>query len=250
MPTVTNELKELMGFEVEYACFNGSRSLSRLDPGQTTWEKHGDDILISNSNWLENTYLNRLCLANSTSLHDQNIDLTHNRIDVFGDVDSRLLGGHTHAYTLHFYHRELSGEPPNKDSNPTINIELCTDGENFIKEIERAIGTAINPEIASAKAHYYCTEQFRCYVALRANEVVGIATLFIAGDKAWFANAFTHREHRGRGVQSALLQSRVNDCVELGVKHAFTDVESDSASERNVRRFGFDCIAAASVWEA
>ncbi len=63
------------------------------------------------------------------------------------------------------------------------------------------------------------------------------------------ANAFTFPAFRGRGVQSALIQRRIQDAALFGVKSLFTDVEFLSPSYRNLQRMGFAFHYASTSWE-
>jgi GNAT superfamily N-acetyltransferase len=82
------------------------------------------------------------------------------------------------------------------------------------------------------------------YIAFEKNIPVATAAFFHSGDYAWFDFAGTHPDHRGKGAQSALLATRINDCIELGVKTIIVETaeqtsKKESPSYRNVLKAGF-----------
>ncbi|HET7153309.1 MAG TPA: GNAT family N-acetyltransferase, partial [Candidatus Kapabacteria bacterium] len=124
------------------------------------------------------------------------------------------------------------------------------DPDFFLSEIGRSIDKKISAEILDAKRNLYCSDEFKCYLALVDTHVAGLATLYVSGNMGWFANAYTYEPYRKRGIQSALLYKRLKDSQDLGLISVFTDVEAGSASERNIERFSFKFAAACSAWEA
>lgn len=110
-------------------------------------------------------------------------------------------------------------------------------------------GLACSDEIWQNKKHFYCSDTFRCYVASIDNEPCAWATLFIDGDVATLANAFTQEAYRGKGCQTALLHTRIVEAQKSGVKVLLTDVMPNSTSSKNCKAVGFATVTVRSVWE-
>jgi len=129
---------------------------------------------------------------------------------------------------------------------------LTTDRcDEFLDQIERC--DAPFPDgVREMKRDFYCTEKFRCYIGYtEAGEAAAIATLYISEKTkaGFFANSFTFPEHRCQGFHSALLTARMNEVVELGLDHAFTDVEPATQSHQNCERLGFRLLTANAIWK-
>ena len=83
------------------------------------------------------------------------------------------------------------------------------------------------------------TSGFRRYVARIDGEVAGTASLRIDGDIAQLAGAATLPAFRRRGVQTALLQYRLQDAGDAGCTLAVVTTAPGSTSQANVQRRGF-----------
>jgi GNAT superfamily N-acetyltransferase len=80
------------------------------------------------------------------------------------------------------------------------------------------------------------------YIALRDGVVAGAARLRMAEGVAHLAGAATAPEHRGRGVQAALLSARLADAAASGCDIAVVTTLPGSKSQQNVQRQGFDLL--------
>ncbi|MFO7445202.1 MAG: GNAT family N-acetyltransferase [Ignavibacteriaceae bacterium] len=83
------------------------------------------------------------------------------------------------------------------------------------------------------------------YIAYDGSIPVATAMLFVKGNYAWLGFGSTLPEYRGKGIQSALLAKRIEDCRELGVKELILETADDkpgihSVSKRNAVRAGFE----------
>lgn len=83
------------------------------------------------------------------------------------------------------------------------------------------------------------------YVAYEKDKAVACGALFIRGEYATLAFAATLPEHRGRGVQSALIARRFRDAADTGCRWLLTETAEETpqrpvASFRNMRRQGFE----------
>jgi GNAT superfamily N-acetyltransferase len=78
-----------------------------------------------------------------------------------------------------------------------------------------------------------------CYLAWIGGEAAGAGTLSVHEGLAEMFGASTRPPFRNRGVQSALLASRLAEAQRLGCDLAIVHTEPGSASQRNVERMGF-----------
>jgi len=78
-----------------------------------------------------------------------------------------------------------------------------------------------------------------CWLALRAGEPAGAATLAIHDGVAGLFGASTRVPHRNQGVQHALIAARLAAAVAAGCDLAVVHTEPGSPSQRNVERLGF-----------
>lgn len=81
-----------------------------------------------------------------------------------------------------------------------------------------------------------------CYLASLDGRVVGGATLAMRQGIGGLFGASTLLEYRRRGVQTALLNHRLNRAVELGCDLAVSLARPGSASEHNIVRRGFQVL--------
>ena len=78
-----------------------------------------------------------------------------------------------------------------------------------------------------------------CYLARIKGKVVGGATLAVRRRIAGLFGASTLPAYRKRGVQTALLETRMERAAELGCELAMSLAQPGSASQRNITRQGF-----------
>jgi GNAT superfamily N-acetyltransferase len=82
------------------------------------------------------------------------------------------------------------------------------------------------------------------FVAADGDKIVGVGSLFVENDLGWVAFGSVAQSSRGRGAQSALLQARIQQALDLGCRAIFTEtgeaVPGDPQhSYRNILRAGF-----------
>jgi GNAT superfamily N-acetyltransferase len=94
------------------------------------------------------------------------------------------------------------------------------------------------------RAYQLCAgvPEFRCYMAYRNSEPAGGASLYVAGGIAMCAGAATLPVHRRKGVQAALLTSRLRAAQEMGCDFAVVTTMPGSKSQANVQRAGFQLL--------
>ncbi len=83
---------------------------------------------------------------------------------------------------------------------------------------------------------------FDRYLAWRGDAVAGGATFRTEDRVAQFCGAATLPAHRRRGVQSALLQYRLNEGARLGCDVAVVTTTPGSTSQANVQKAGFSLL--------
>jgi GNAT superfamily N-acetyltransferase len=91
------------------------------------------------------------------------------------------------------------------------------------------------------------TPSFHCFIASVAGEPAGLGILHVRDGAASFVNAMTLPSMRGRGVQSALIQARIDRAVAEGCDVLVSQCRPGSVSERNQIRAGF-VLACTKVW--
>ena len=78
-----------------------------------------------------------------------------------------------------------------------------------------------------------------CFLAYLDGQAVGGGAVGIYGDVSDLGFTCTLPQFRGKGVQKALLQSRLAYARDQGCTLATTTTDPNSQSERNVQRLGF-----------
>lgn len=87
----------------------------------------------------------------------------------------------------------------------------------------------------------------RTYLALRDGVVAGGGGLCITDGVAQLVGAATAPEHRRRGVQTALLSTRLADAAAAGCDLAVVTTAPGSKSQQNVQRQGFQMLYTRAV---
>jgi GNAT superfamily N-acetyltransferase len=85
------------------------------------------------------------------------------------------------------------------------------------------------------------------YVALREGEIAGSASVRMADGVALFTGAATAPAHRRRGVQTALLSTRLADAAAAGCTIAVVTTAPGSKSQQNVQGSGFHLLYTRAV---
>jgi GNAT superfamily N-acetyltransferase len=99
------------------------------------------------------------------------------------------------------------------------------------------------------KARYLLEHpEFQLFIAFIEEQPAALASLYILGAEAHFANAHTLPVHRGKGCQQALLQHRIDVAARAGCQLAVTEAFFGTASHRNIERAGFRMAYITSWW--
>jgi GNAT superfamily N-acetyltransferase len=96
--------------------------------------------------------------------------------------------------------------------------------------------------VERAERDLAATSGVRLYLARLDGAIVGGAALRVTGRIAQFSGAATVPAHRRRGVQSALLATRLADAAAAGCNIAVVTTAPGSKSQQNAQRRGFDLL--------
>lgn len=100
----------------------------------------------------------------------------------------------------------------------------------------------VTQELLSVMKMFALGKNTECYVARIDGRVVGGATLALRGRIAGLFGASTLQEFRKRGVQTALLHTRLKRAAEAGCGLAVSLARPGSTSQRNITRQGFQTL--------
>jgi hypothetical protein len=93
---------------------------------------------------------------------------------------------------------------------------------------------------------FYCfgfAEGAQPFLVRRNGEVAGGGVLYISGDAAHLRTTSCRFVHRRNGVQTALLNVRLQQALKAGCHFAFSSTQGIGASARNLERFGFQPLS-------
>jgi GNAT superfamily N-acetyltransferase len=227
--TVTENLLRVACFELQYAAYNAQRSLGTPDTHHAEVRATSQGVHIRCPAASENAYLNRLVSTERPQVSPEGV----HQVDRIGhdSVGASL--------------RILTACPRAEGTPTTVPVRRynATQATEFLAIVASTIGQVLDEEVVAAKKRFYCSQEFRCFVAGTDDAVEGIATTFVLRDMGWLANAYTFPAARRRGVHRALLEVRLADARALGLREVFTDVVPGSDSERNLLRAGFRHVA-------
>jgi GNAT superfamily N-acetyltransferase len=97
----------------------------------------------------------------------------------------------------------------------------------------------VTQEILSVMRLFASGKNTECYFARVDGKIAGGATLALRGRIAGLFGASTLPQFRNRGVQTALVQARLQRAAEQGCELAMSLAVPGSASQRNITRQGF-----------
>jgi len=110
-----------------------------------------------------------------------------------------------------------------------------TQGVASNDDFPRAVLEQVMGDLATAAG-------FSRYLARRGGEIAGGASLRIGGGIAQLCGAATLPAHRRHGVQTALLQTRLDLARAAGCDLAVVTTQPGSKSQQNVQRQGFELL--------
>ncbi len=153
-----------------------------------------------------------------------------------------LGGGYRMDMFMHTWVREIS---PTEDFHLPKGIVICPANYDEATLWARVAfkggldSEEAEPGRSAVIAAYPYMAHTTCYLAWIEGEAAGAGTLSIHEGAAELFGASTRPLFRNRGVQSALLASRLAEAQRLGCDLAIVHTEPGSASQRNVERLGF-----------
>jgi GNAT superfamily N-acetyltransferase len=134
-----------------------------------------------------------------------------------------------------------------------IEIQKAGDGEIDLWTLTVAQGFAehvpVTQELLSVMRLFASGENTECYFARLDGKFAGGATLALRGRIAGLFGASTLPQFRNRGVQTALLQARMQRAAEQGCELAMSLALPGSASQRNITRRGFRTLYTRAKFE-
>jgi GNAT superfamily N-acetyltransferase len=124
-----------------------------------------------------------------------------------------------------------------------IEIQKAAEGEIDLWTLTVAQGFAehfpVTQEILSVMRLFASGKNTECYFARVDGKIAGGATLALRGRIAGLFGASTLPQFRNLGVQTALVQARLQRAAEQGCELAMSLAVPGSASQRNITRQGF-----------
>lgn len=221
-------LLRVMLAEVEYAAFNGMRGLGTSTVRCSQIQRIPEGVLISCPEDRGNPYLNRLVVKTSPAVIPE------------GVLQVDRVGQDSAGADLRILAKVPAGEVHDEKR---VTRYAATGAADFLRIVEATGSSPLGEGVVASKSRFYCSSEFRCFVARAGGEVEGIATMYVSKGVGWLANAYTFPRARRQGVHGALLDARLADARELGLRQLYTDVVPNDASERNLLRAGFQHVA-------
>ena len=128
---------------------------------------------------------------------------------------------------------------------PTPEIEISLAGRDELKLWTLTVSQCfaehypVTEEMLNVMQMFAMGKNTQCYLARMGGRVVGGATLALRGKTAGFFGAGTLMGYRNRGVQTALLHTRLQRAAVAGCDLAVSLAMPGSHSQRNITRLGF-----------
>jgi ribosomal protein S18 acetylase RimI-like enzyme len=155
--------------------------------------------------------------------------------------------------------RPLTGEPE-PVRPPGVEVRRCGDDE-FDAWLDVVVDAFIHPDTQGVPSHEEFPREaieraerdliaaagIMCYLALRDGVIAGGASMRVADGVAQLTGAATAPAHRRRGVQTALLSTRLTHAAAAGCDIAVVTTQPGSRSQQNVQRQGFDLLYTRAV---
>jgi GNAT superfamily N-acetyltransferase len=136
-----------------------------------------------------------------------------------------------------------TGVPPAARSD--LRVERVTGAQSRDFAMVACTGFELSDAAIPLLAALVDDDRWSLLVSYDGDEPAGSGALFVDGEAAWLDWAATRPEFRRRGSQSALMAVRLEQAIELGARHIFTEtgeaVEGDPQhSYRNILKAGFE----------
>ncbi|MGD6874180.1 GNAT family N-acetyltransferase [Sutcliffiella horikoshii] len=93
------------------------------------------------------------------------------------------------------------------------------------------------------------SDNWKFYLARVGGEPAGIGVLYVKNDVATLAASATVPEFRNKGVQTALIQKRMQQAADEGCRYLVGQAAFGSVSQKNMQRAGLKVAYTNAVWE-
>lgn len=269
MLTVADKIhyRDLLRLDVDYARFNAHRTVSDFRPSEFRVERFGDLTATVDPARADQPYYNRVvgirpdAVAQLTDALDMyndigiepRVDLVSNSapdaVEYLRDIEFHPIARLTYLVAdptaALITAKSASDSTPMPLPSPTRWTETAADRFLDLLQLQ---GGPIDAEMRDLRRPHFCTDTFRAYVVELDSEPVSWATMFVDGSTGFLGNAFTIPDARGRGCQTALLLTRLQDAADLGLEWVLCDGVPGGTSHRNCQRLGFRNVADLDHW--
>lgn len=150
-------------------------------------------------------------------------------------------------------------EPSEKVIPAGIQVRL-SDPDELDSWIELTVDAEVHPDtqgipmeefprdvLEKAERDSAAIEGITRYLALRGGQPAGAASMRLTDGIAQLTGAATLPVHRRRGVQTALVSTRLADAAAAGAEIAVVTTQPGSTSQQNMQRRGFDLLYTRAV---
>ena len=179
------------------------------------------------------------------------------RFEVMAEAASPEIGGrlksagliHSHNDAVFWIDRARAESRPTRDRPVSV---LEVDAESFPRfhRVNQLAFGVPEAELSPPErfAWWLDDPDHRLYLAVRDGADAGVAMQWREGPTGYLAAAGTLPSHRDRGVQSALIDRRIDSLLETGAEVVTAQATWGSPSFRNLRRVGLEVVDVKAVW--
>ena len=140
--------------------------------------------------------------------------------------------------------RDLAAVPASRASRVTCQKIAREQVDSWTLTVSEGFAEShpVTAELLEVMKMFACAPKVECYLAHLDGQIAGGATLIIRDGVAGLFGASTLAAYRGRGVQTALLETRLARALDANCDLAVCLARPGSSSERNVMRQGFQAL--------
>ena len=142
--------------------------------------------------------------------------------------------------------------PADHDDEPDVLVRAVTAAQRSLWAATVSRGFADRDDVAADAIASVIVRipDKQLFLAYLDGEAAGAASLWLDGPIAILGGASTRPGYRRRGVQTALLKARLAAAWTAGATLAMAQSDADTASERNLRRRGFELGYTTRAWRS
>lgn len=171
--------------------------------------------------------------------------------DLFRKLSS--LGYFQSGFHTALYRPLYTGEPALGGADTAIKIEEISlaNFDIFGELYTRGFGmpAAFKDYVTANNKILAESANWNFYLAHVGGEPAGIGVLYVKNDVATLAASATVPEFRNKGVQTALIQKRMQQAADEGCRYLVGQAAFGSVSQKNMQRAGFNVAYTNVVWE-